>query len=43
MSRCHNSDTENSIKRYCDIFGESNVRVNLAGFPNASQKIMDIL
>lgn len=40
---CRNSEVENTIQRYCNIFNEDNIRVNLAGFPTASTKIMEIL
>ena len=40
---CKGNDNEKAIKRYCDIFGEENVFVNLSGFPNAYDTIMDIL
>lgn len=40
---CKGSDTEKVIQRYCDIFGDENVNVNLAGFPNAISKILEIL
>ncbi|MBO5319565.1 MAG: hypothetical protein J6B01_07180 [Ruminococcus sp.] len=45
MSICKNTntDTESSIKRFCEIFGDNNVKINLAGFPVASDKIIEIL
>lgn len=39
----NNNDNNEEIKRYCDIFGEENVQVNYAGFPDASDKVLEIL
>ncbi|MBR4318442.1 MAG: hypothetical protein IKP69_00130 [Oscillospiraceae bacterium] len=40
---CKDTDTEKAINRYCDIFGKDNVHVNLSGFPNAYDKILELI
>ncbi len=36
-------DKNDEVMRYCEIFGVDNVHVNFAGFPNAADKILEIL
>ncbi len=36
-------DTFKSIERYAKLFGKQNVQVNLAGFPDASDAILQVL
>ena len=36
-------DTEEIIKRFTNIFGKENVKVNLAGFPNVASEVIELL